>query len=449
MQFKHWKTCVTTALLGSLALPGSVLADSSVPATLVGMDTNASHVVKGEKGDAQLARAVLLKLSVNHACGSNELYMTPDSIGVPADNFGRVIERTEELIEDQTPFIITLSACDGQRAMATRFDPCTPEACAAVAAKPVDGKLYLDEDYSPVTERGAEYVLQVPMPYDKEHKAWKAKIYTVSNGKLRLDGYVNNEDFAQGNWVYPYKVYRNNGKVGLSVGLDAKGLYQGKTIHYHENGKVEKTLVYRDNKVVDGEYITYDENGKIASRMSYKNGEMDGPYLEYFPNGKVSHSGPFVGGKKHGPVTDYYENGATKHTATYVENSPEGWSIRYYPDGKTEAKNLNQDGVQRSLADWNAQGVQIRQWQWDEQHQKQGEFKEWYDNGQLKELKVYKDDKLNGQVQTWYEDGKPESAIDYVNGAEQGWSRAWKQDGSLNSECQYQAGERLGECRKP
>ncbi|WP_428481018.1 toxin-antitoxin system YwqK family antitoxin, partial [Pseudomonas chlororaphis] len=179
------------------------------------------------------------------------------------------------------------------------------------------------------------------------------------------------------------------------------GLLEGWQSTYHDNGKVAESYNWRQGKRVDGEYLEYDENGKLVGRITYRANLPDGPIISYYPDGKIKDSGQFVAGKKVGPSPSYYPDGTLESTVDYVDNQPVGWQIQYHPNGKVKQKQFNDEhGTQRSYALWNEQGVQTLQWQWDEQHREQGDFKAWYDNGQLKDHKIYKDAKLEGPAVT-------------------------------------------------
>ncbi|QJI42004.1 toxin-antitoxin system YwqK family antitoxin [Pseudomonas sp. ADAK2] len=477
MPFNQWKTL--SAALVTLALPFSIHANPRPdhPTIIVGMDTHATYIAKGPAiqgvPQAELRAAALLELSTAHACGSNEVYLTPDSVGVPNESFGQLLAEVQQLIDDETPLLITLSACDGKRAFFEKVRACTPEECGKLTASLVDGKLYLDEDYAPTSKGQASYFLKMPMAYDSNRKAWKAKVFYVDAKTLRRDYFVNAKDFVSGRPVLASKTYYSSGKLGQSYQNDANGQRQGEAITYSESGVVIKRAnylndelegwqtTYHDNgkeadaynwhqgKRVDGEYLEHDEDGALIGRISYRNDVPDGPAMSYYPSGKLKDSSTFVAGKAQGPSTSYFENGAVRSTRNNVDSSPEGWVISYYADGKVEEKQFFEQQVQRSYATWNDQGIQTVQWQWDEQHREQGDFKKWYENGQLQDHRIYKDGKLQGPAITWYENGQMNTSVDYVEGREQGVMRLWKQDGSPNGECRYEAGVRQGECTRP
>ncbi|OLF55455.1 toxin-antitoxin system YwqK family antitoxin [Pseudomonas chlororaphis] len=467
MPFKHWKflSVAALALAAPLALGAAPLP--AHPTVIVSMDSGASYIAMDAKQQPQLHHAVLLELSSAHRCGSNEVYLTPESIGVPSESFGQVLEEVQQLIDDQTPLLLTLSQCEGKRAFFEQVRPCTAQECAELTASLVDGKLYLDEHYAPTGKGQASYFLAMPMPYDKQQKAWSAKVFYVESATLRRDYFVSAEDFVSGKAVHASKTYYPDGQVGQSVRYDPDGKRQGEALTYsesgvvversnyqddllegwqttyHDNGKVAESYNWHQDKRVDGEYLEYDENGKLVGRITYRANLPDGPITSYYPDGRIKDSGQFVAGKKVGPSPTYYPDGTLESTTDYVDNQPQGWQVQYHPNGKVKQKQFNDEhGTQRSYATWNEQGVQTLQWQWDEQHREQGDFKEWYDNGTLKDHKVYKDAKLEGPAMTWYENGQMESSTDYIDGKEQGWMRLWNQDGSPQSACQYQAGVR-------
>lgn len=468
------------AALITLALPFSTHANPRPdhPTIIVGMDTHATYVAKGPAiqgaPQAELRAAALLELSTAHACGSNEVYLTPESVGVPNESFGRLLEEVQQLIDDETPLLLTLSACDGKRAFFEKVRACTPEECGELTASLVDGKLYLDEEYAPTTKGQATFFLPMPLAHDSKRKAWHAKVFYVESGTVRRDYYVDAKDFVSGKPVLASKTYYSSGKLGQSYQNDAKGQIQGEVITYSESGIVTKRAhylnderegwetTYHDNgkkaesynwhagKHVDGEYLEYDEDGAVIGRLTYHNDVLDGPILGYYPDGKVKSRAQYVNGKMVGPNLSYFPDGSLQSSTDYVDNAPKGWQIEYHPNATVKQKVfVDEHSVQRSHASWNDQGVQTVQWQWDEQHREQGDFKEWYANGQIKEQKTYKDGKLEGPSITWWQNGQMNTSVHYVEGREQGVMRMWKQDGSPNGECRYEAGVRLGECTRP
>ncbi|WP_256597479.1 toxin-antitoxin system YwqK family antitoxin [Pseudomonas sp. 31-12] len=434
MQFISWKLFSAALLILAQPLTNHAKSPTDHPTVIVGMNPRATYLAKGPEvnghSSIQLRAAALLTLSTPHACGSNEVYLTPESLGIPGESFRRALGEIQDLIDQKIPLLITLSTCERKRAFFEKVRPCTSEECGDLMNPLVDGKLYLDERFAPIGKDQASFYLKMPMPYDADQKAWKAEVFYVDTQTLRRDYFVDAEDFVSGSPVLTSKAYYPSGKLRRIQQNDANGLRQGEALTqsetgivikrenylnnklegwqtiYHDNGKIAESYNWHQGKRVDGEYLEYDENGALIGRTNYKNDAWDGPALSYHPNGQLKSSTMFVAGKAQGPSPIYFENGAIETTRNYLDGSPDGWLVDYFLSGKTKEKAFYQNETRRSYARWNEQGVQTFQWQWDEQNRKQGDFKEWYADGQLKNHKIYKDDKLQGLALTWHENGQ-------------------------------------------
>jgi hypothetical protein len=71
---------------------------------------------------------------------------------------------------------------------------------------------------------------------------------------------------------------------------------------------------------------------------------------------------------------------------------------------------------------------------------KEGEFKEWYSNGQIKSKTNYLNGLRHGLHEYWYSNGQRESIQHYVNGQEQGKTTWRNADGSLQNEFIFDKG---------
>ena len=77
-----------------------------------------------------------------------------------------------------------------------------------------------------------------------------------------------------------------------------------------------------------------------------------------------------------------------------------------------------------------------------------GEYKEWYENGQLWKECVYKDGKKEGEYKLWYRDGQLWEECVYKDGELEGEYKSWYENGRLQEECMYKDGEREGKYRE-
>lgn len=476
MQFIPWKTFGTALAVLTQAFTAHAETTVDHPTVIVHMNPLATYLAKGAEvnghSSIQLRAAALLTLSTPHACGSNEIYMTPESASIPDDSFRRALDEVQQLIDEKIPLVLTHSACERKRAFLEKVRPCTPEECGELVASLIGGKQYLDRDFAPIGQGQATYYLKMPMDYDSKRKAWAAQIFFVETQTPSHEYFVDAEDFVSGQPVHSYKSYYRSGKLRRSYQHDSNGQRQGKALTYtenltvikrenylngeldgwqyiyHDNGKIAESYNWHLGKRVDGEYLEYDEDGALIGRSSYRNDVWDGPAMGYYPSGKLKYKTFFVDGKAEGVTTHYFENGATELTWHNVNGAMEGWSITYLIDGKVKEKAFYKNGTRQSFGRWNDQGILTIQWQWDDQGREQGDFKEWYQNGQLKEQKTYKDGKLEGPLRTWYDNGQLNTSFEYTNNLEQGVGRFWAQDGTLALECHYEAGERQGECTR-
>jgi antitoxin component YwqK of YwqJK toxin-antitoxin module len=81
----------------------------------------------------------------------------------------------------------------------------------------------------------------------------------------------------------------------------------------------------------------------------------------------------------------------------------------------------------------------------DENGQKQGEYKWWYENGQLRLHCFYVDGKRHGEFKRWHENGQLWMHCFYVDGKRQGEYKAWWTNGQLYIHCFYVDGKLHGE----
>lgn len=71
---------------------------------------------------------------------------------------------------------------------------------------------------------------------------------------------------------------------------------------------------------------------------------------------------------------------------------------------------------------------------------KEGEFRVWYNNGQLLSKTNYLNGLRHGLHEYWYSDGKRESVQNYLSGQEHGKTVWWNSDGSLQNELTFKYG---------
>jgi antitoxin component YwqK of YwqJK toxin-antitoxin module len=73
----------------------------------------------------------------------------------------------------------------------------------------------------------------------------------------------------------------------------------------------------------------------------------------------------------------------------------------------------------------------------DEFGNKHGEYKWWYENGQLRVHCFFVDDKVHGEYKWWYSDGQLREHCYIVDGKQHGEYKEWHSDGQLSRHCFY------------
>jgi hypothetical protein len=77
-----------------------------------------------------------------------------------------------------------------------------------------------------------------------------------------------------------------------------------------------------------------------------------------------------------------------------------------------------------------------------------GEYKEYYHDGQLYAHCTYKEGKLHGEYKEWWENGQLREHYIYKEGEHHGQFKSWDYDGQLNVHCTYKDGEFHGEYKE-
>mmetsp|Transcript_29795 Transcript_29795/g.33229 ORF Transcript_29795/g.33229 Transcript_29795/m.33229 type:complete len:123 (-) Transcript_29795:24-392(-) len=67
----------------------------------------------------------------------------------------------------------------------------------------------------------------------------------------------------------------------------------------------------------------------------------------------------------------------------------------------------------------------------------EGEYKQWYENGQLKEYCHYVNGIREGEYKCWYDNGQLETQSNYVNGLSEGEFMSWRKNGEAWYQCTY------------
>jgi antitoxin component YwqK of YwqJK toxin-antitoxin module len=198
--------------------------------------------------------------------------------------------------------------------------------------------------------------------------------------------------------------YDNGAKSSEGTMRDGKA--DGYWKNYYKNGKL-KIEGNRKNFQLDSTWKFYSEKGKITKAVNYLEGKKNGYTFNYDTNQRVSSKEAFLNDIKQGNSFTYYSSGRTKLVMPYVKGKPDGLAYEYSEDSVVISIMKYQGGILATVDRLNRK---------DENGKKQGVWKEFYEDGRLKEEKKYKDDVVDGYVKTYDSKGNLTNTEKFNNG---------------------------------
>jgi len=245
--------------------------------------------------------------------------------------------------------------------------------------------------------------------------------YTYQGEETTKEYFVN--DVKQD---YSYVLYAN-GNVKMKIPF-TDGLEVGRAIEYDSSNNIIQLIYYKKGYVVERERINrYDAknmpHGKwkwffdeeiLQSEGSYNHGLKNGYFKEYDRDGNLLSAKKYVNGEEMQKAeelvkldirTDYYPNGKPKVVATYNEDGiPEGVRREYNEDGEVERAYVFRKGkiVEEGI--------------FTDAGEKEGNWKEYYPDGELKAIGSYSNDEKQNEWKYYYPGGQLEQIGKFVDG---------------------------------
>jgi len=136
---------------------------------------------------------------------------------------------------------------------------------------------------------------------------------------------------------------------------------------YYEGGELKSFFEYENGKI-EGHAIGYYENGSIANKLSFVEGKINGIELRYSPEGVLKARFLYSKGIRYDGCF-YYDNGQPTANLSFDSLGRIKSGVYYY-----------QDGILRSDGSFSAINP----------NQKEGYWRYFYENGNLKEEGEYK-----------------------------------------------------------
>lgn len=206
------------------------------------------------------------------------------------------------------------------------------------------------------------------------------KVFYYPNGKIASEGYIKNNK-PNGFWISYYIT-----GIKKSEGKWKNNLLDSVWIFYDQMGDTTEKINYYLGKKSGYQYKYYtaeNHKNKIKQRELYLNGKRSGKSLVYNVHGNIIKEVPYENDKKQGIGYEYDQNEKLITIIRYKNNE-----ILF----REEINRYNKRG------------------------EKEGLWKEFYDNGNVKEEKNYSDGKLDGYFKIYNKEGKLIETLFYNQG---------------------------------
>ena len=269
---------------------------------------------------------------------------------------------------------------------------------------------------------------------------------TYQGNEIVKENFV--DDIKQGN---TFVLYPNN-KIKLKTPF-VNGLEEGISYEYDQNENIVQLITYKRGYITDRSRINRydlekmphgnwrwfsDDESVVIMEGSFKHGLKHGYFKEYDLDGNLLSATKYVDGEKFEKAeelqkldvrTDYYPNGKVKVVATYTKDGvPEGVRREYNEEGIVEKSYIFRYGKIVGEGIFTDAG------------QKQGNWKEYYDDGNLKAEGNYTNDLKDGYWKYYYKNGNLEEKGKYINNQPDSTWYWYYSDGNLLREEKFYNG---------
>jgi len=207
-----------------------------------------------------------------------------------------------------------------------------------------------------------------------------------------------------------HRIYYPNGVVS-SEGIIRDGRPDGFWTSYYVTG-VKQSEGKRTNFLLDSIWVFFDQVGDTVGKISYSLGRKNGYHHTYRKDplrGVYIYSSElYAGDRKEGTSYIFFPNGRIQQTIVHNGGRRDGLSKEYNQEGNIitllEYRNdilINREQINRI----------------DNKGLKQGDWKDFYPNGNMKSERTYKDDLLHGYYREYDERGRLSLTMLYENGS--------------------------------
>jgi antitoxin component YwqK of YwqJK toxin-antitoxin module len=256
-----------------------------------------------------------------------------------------------------------------------------------------------------------------------------------------------------------YIEYHYNHNLKFRVGLKG-GKFHGSSSSWFLNGKLKSKGTYRQGRREGKWKFFYETDGSLLSRGAYLSGEKEDLWEELWPNGEKRSWGEYSKGKKTGAWITQDSTGRLQNTNSCFEMNDTGSFVSYYRNGSIYKKYTCRKGKNTGAYRVTSPlGMLLEDGNYNQQHQKNGIWRTWHQNGNQASHRYYADGLLHGTSRTldslgnmiaqgefnhgtgvlkkYHPDGMLEASESYIKGIRHGDHFTYYPSGSVNTRTVY------------
>ncbi len=260
--------------------------------------------------------------------------------------------------------------------------------------------IWLNQDWDPVQSE-AEATFYIKGPLIEQDGLWPVTAYYVGTETPRFIGTNNHPNVALAKSVGDYQYFYKNGQLEAKGKRNSKGQYEGPMYVYYQTG--EKSAIYRHLAGRHhGKHEVFFKNGKPKRVFYMENDKHHGEDIHYYEKGGIRRSLVFVNGKMHGIERYYGEDGTLRHEQDYVDDKEHGMAVSFFGNGIKSYERPFHNGLLHGVVRYWKEDGQLSEETHYVDGKKDGESRSYDNEGRLRYLNHYKQDKQTGEQLTYY-----------------------------------------------
>lgn len=164
-------------------------------------------------------------------------------------------------------------------------------------------------------------------------------------------------------------------------------------------------------------------------------------FKDYYPSGNLKSEGQFIDGEKTGKWVSYYEDGKQQSIRNYKKGVLDGYQKMDYSQ-LLYMEGLFKDGIK--IGTWKSCFKENKVLKYlkhfDDKGEAIGEWRSYYDSGELASIENYLNNKANGKQAEYFKNGNIRSVGKKQDGRENGIWKYYFDDGTLKLERGFKNG---------